>query len=81
MSAYSVAMADSYYVKAIWDPEVEVWTSASNILGLTLETATLAEFESLARHLAPELLAENLNVHGPVPLRFEAIGGFEVVAA
>lgn len=74
-------MAHSFYVKAIWDPEAGVWCSESDIPGLVIETATLAEFESLARHFAPELLAENLNVHGPVPLRFEAEGGFEVVAA
>eukprot|EP01031_Cornospumella_fuschlensis_P042995 gene42994-52547_t len=53
-------MSQSFYVKAIWDPEAEVWTSQSNIQGLVLETATLAEFESLAKHFAPELLAENL---------------------
>lgn len=74
-------MTESFYVKAIWDPEAEVWCSESNILGLTLETATLAEFESLAKHFAPELLAENLDVHGPVPVRFEAVGGFDVIAA
>ncbi|MBD3837433.1 MAG: hypothetical protein DI552_08725 [Brevundimonas sp.] len=74
-------MAHSFYVKAIWDPEAEVWCSESNILGLVLETATLGEFESLARHFAPELLAENLGIHGEVPVRFEAVGGFDVVAA
>jgi hypothetical protein len=74
-------MSQSYYVKAIWDAEAGVWCSESNILGLVIETATLAEFESLARHFAPELLAENLNIHGPVPIRFEAVGGFDVIAA
>lgn len=74
-------MAQSFYVKAIWDAEASVWCSESNILGLVLETATLAEFESLARHFAPELLAENLGITGPVPIRFEAVGGFDVVAA
>ena len=74
-------MSQSFYVKAIWDPEAGVWCSESNIQGLVLETATLAEFESLARHFAPELLAENLGIHGPVPIKFEAVGGFDVVAA
>ena len=74
-------MSQSFYVKAIWDPEAEVWCSQSDIPGLVLETATLAEFESLARHFAPELLAENLGIHGPVPIRFEATGGFDVIAA
>lgn len=74
-------MSQSFYVKAIWDAEAGVWCSESNILGLVIETATLAEFESLARHFAPELLAENLNILGPVPIRFEAVGGFDVIAA
>lgn len=74
-------MSQSFYVKAIWDPEAEVWTSQSNIQGLVLETATLAEFESLAKHFAPELLAENLGLSGEVPVRFEAEGGFSVQAA
>jgi len=74
-------MSQSFYVKAIWDPEAEVWCSESNIRGLVLETAALAEFESLARHFAPDLLAENMGLHGPVPIRFEATGGFDVVAA
>jgi hypothetical protein len=74
-------MTEDFYVKAIWDPEAGVWCSESNIVGLVLETATLSEFESLARHFAPELLAENLHIHGPVPVKFEAVGGFEVVAA
>lgn len=74
-------MSQSFYVKAIWDPEAGVWYSESNIQGLTLETATLAEFESLAKHFAPELLAENLGIHGEAPVRFEASGGFDVIAA
>jgi len=74
-------MSQSFYVKAIWDPEAEVWCSESDIPGLVIETATLAEFESLARHFSSELLAENLHIHGPVPIKFEAVGGFDVVAA
>ncbi|WP_428155717.1 DUF1902 domain-containing protein [Brevundimonas sp.] len=74
-------MTEEFYVKAIWDPEAGVWCSESNIVGLVLETATLGEFENLARHFAPELLAENLGVHGAVPVRFEAAGGFDVIAA
>ena len=74
-------MTEPFYVKAIWDPEAGVWISESNILGLNVETATLAEFEAMARHFAPELLAENLGIHGSVPIRFEAVGGFDVIAA
>ena len=74
-------MSQSFYVKAIWDPEAEVWCSESDIPGLVIETATLAEFESLARDFAPELLASNLGIQGTVPIKFEAAGGFEVLAA
>ena len=74
-------MAEDFYVKAISDPEAGVWCSESNIVGLVLETATLGEFENLARHFAPELLAENVGVHGAIPVRFEAAGGFDVIAA
>lgn len=74
-------MSQSFYVKAIWDPEAEVWCSESDIPGLVIETATLAEFESLARLFASELLAENLGIRGPVPIKFEAAGGFDVIAA
>ncbi|MFZ4164397.1 DUF1902 domain-containing protein [Brevundimonas sp. NPDC058933] len=74
-------MARTFYVKAIWDPDAQVWCSESDIPGLVLETATLAEFESLARQFASELLAENLDIHGSTALRFEAVGGFEVNAA
>ena len=44
-------MAEEFYVKAIWAPEAGVWCSESNIVGLVLETATLGEFENLARWL------------------------------
>lgn len=74
-------MTPSFYVKAIWDAEASVWCSESNIPGLVIETATLTEFESLARHFASELLAENLGIFGPVAIRFEAAGGFDVIAA
>lgn len=74
-------MSQSFYVKAIWDPEAEVWCSESNILGLVVETATLGEFEALARHFASELLAENLGITGSTLIRFEAEGGFDVIAA
>jgi len=74
-------MSEPFYVKAIWDREAEVWCSESNIRGLVLETATLSEFEAIAKHLAPELLAENLGISCTVPVRFEAEGGFNVLAA
>lgn len=74
-------MSQPFYVKAIWDADAGVWCSESNILGLVVETATLSEFEALARHFASELLAENMGVKGSTPIRFEAVGGFDVIAA
>lgn len=74
-------MSKSFFVRALWDPEASVWTSESDIPGLVIETSTLSEFEALAREFAADLLSANLGIHGPVPIRFEAAGGFEVVAA
>jgi hypothetical protein len=66
-------MNQSFYVKAIWDAEASVWCSESNIPGLVLQTDTLEEFQDLIRHFGPDLLAENLGIHAPVPIRFEAV--------
>ncbi len=55
-------MSPSFFVAAHWDPEAAVWTSESNIPGLVVEAADLAEFESLALALAPEMLADNLGI-------------------
>lgn len=74
-------MSKSFFIRALWDPEDSVWTSESDIPGLFIETSTLSEFEVLARAFAADLLASNLGIHGPVPIRFEAAGGFEVIAA
>ena len=46
-------MSQSFYVKAIWDPEAEVWCSESDIPGLVIETATLAEFEAVHGAVKP----------------------------
>ncbi|MBU4197882.1 MAG: DUF1902 domain-containing protein [Alphaproteobacteria bacterium] len=73
-------MAEDFYVKAIWDPDAESWFSDSNIVGLVIQTATLTEFEVLARHFAAELLAENMNVIGDTLIRFEAAAHFTVAA-
>jgi hypothetical protein len=52
-------MKSSYHVKAVWDPEVSVWTSETDIPGLVIEANTLTEFEVLIWELAPEMLAAN----------------------
>lgn len=54
----------SFYVKALWDPEVAVWVSESDIPGLVIEADDLGEFEALTYVLAPEMLADNLGIHG-----------------
>lgn len=66
-------MSQSFYVKAHWDAEASVWYSQSNIPGLVLQAETLEEFQDLIRHFGPDLLAENLGIHDPVPIRFEAV--------
>jgi hypothetical protein len=52
-------MRKTYHVEALWDPEAKVWVSKSDVPGLVIETATLAEFEALVREFAPELIATN----------------------
>jgi Domain of unknown function (DUF1902) len=56
-----------FSVKAIWDPEAQVYYSESDIFGLHIETKTLDDFEEvmmaegvnliLANHVTPEELA------------------------
>jgi len=74
-------MSQSFYVKAFWDAEASVWCSESNIPGLVLQTETLEEFQDLIQHFAPELLAESLGIHDPVPIRFEAVRQLQEAAA
>ena len=72
----------SYYVKALWDPESEVWYSESDIPGLVVEANTLSEFEKLMMELAPEMLAENENIHDAnVPIEFQVLERREVAVA
>ena len=49
----------SFSVSAIWDEEAQVYYSESDIVGLHLEAATIEEFESEMKRLAPELIMEN----------------------
>ena len=57
-------MSKTYHVTASWDSEAGVWISESDIPGLNVEAVTLGEFEALVLALAPEMLAENENIHG-----------------
>lgn len=49
----------TFFVRAIWDPEAEVYYSESDISGLVIEAATLEEFEELVADLGPQLIVEN----------------------
>jgi Domain of unknown function (DUF1902) len=57
---YVPAMKQNFKVTAIWDPEVKVFTSNSNIPGLVVEADTFEEFVSLVEVLAPEMLEANM---------------------
>jgi hypothetical protein len=52
-------MKRTFYVKALWDDEVNVWYSDSDIFGLHIETKTLDEFEDVMNEFAAELIVAN----------------------
>ena len=52
-------MKRTFYVKALWDHEVCVWYSESDIFGLHIETKTLDEFEEVMNEFAAELIVAN----------------------
>ena len=74
-------MNERYHVQADWDPEAEVWISSSNIPGLVIEAETLGEFIDLVQALAPEMLADNLGIKGPVPVEVRANRTFDLQVA
>ena len=74
-------MSKTYHVEARWDRDAKVWTSSSDVPGLVIETATLAEFEALMRALIPEMLADHGVEPGTVPVEWKAYGAFEFEAA
>lgn len=75
-------MAQSYFVKAVWEPEARVWISETDIPGLVIESDTLAEFEALMMRLAPEMLAENEGIHdASVAIDFQVSDRREVMVA
>jgi hypothetical protein len=56
-------MKRMFYVKALWDDEVNVWHSETNIDGLFIETKTLEKFEDIMPALANDMVLAN---HMPV---------------
>ena len=52
-------MKRTFFVKALWDDEVNVWYSESDIFGLHIETKTLDEFEEVMNEFAAELIVSN----------------------
>jgi hypothetical protein len=74
-------MRKTYHVEAMWDPEAKVWVSKSDVPGLVIETATLAEFEALMRDLAPELIAANEGPDIDAAIEWTSRGVFNVEAA
>jgi hypothetical protein len=74
-------MTSDYHVDADWDPEAGVWVSSSNIPGLVVEAETLPEFVELVQALAPDLLADNANVHGKVRIQLRANGALDLAVA
>jgi hypothetical protein len=74
-------MRRTFHVEARWDSEAKVWVSKSDVPGLVIETATLAEFEALIRALAPELLADNEAGAEGATIEWTASGAFDLEAA
>jgi len=69
-------MRKLYHVEARWDPEAKVWVSESDVPGLVIETATLAEFEALMRQLVPEMIEDNEGGRNGVSVEWKASGAF-----
>jgi hypothetical protein len=59
---------------------VKVWVSKSDVPGLVIETATLAEFEAIMRELVPEMIADNTDDRA-VSVEWRSFGAFELEAA
>jgi hypothetical protein len=52
-------MNKRYTVEAIWDPEAGVYYAKTDIPGLNVEAATVAEFIEIVKDVAPELIEAN----------------------
>jgi hypothetical protein len=57
-------MKRTFYVKALWDDEAEVWYSETDTEGLFIEAVTLGEFEDIMPELARDMIFSNHNT-GP----------------
>jgi hypothetical protein len=49
----------TFFVRAIWDEEDEVFYSESDILGLHIEADTIDEFRTVLAEVGPELIVAN----------------------
>jgi hypothetical protein len=65
--------AKRYNVKAVWDSEAGVYYAKSNIPGLNVEAATVAEFIEIVKDLAPDLIASNEPEHARAPCAWRRI--------
>ena len=74
-------MRKTYHVDALWDSEAKVWVSKSDLPGLVIETATLAEFEALIRDLAPDVISANEGLHIDADIEWTARGVVSLEAA
>lgn len=52
-------MKKTFYVKALWDEEAQVFYSESDIIGLHIEAETIEEFERVMLETARELVFAN----------------------
>lgn len=52
-------MNKTYHVKAVWDAEAEVYYAETDIPGLHVEAATMAEFFKAVEELAPQMIVAN----------------------
>ena len=73
-------MRKTYHVEALWDPEAGVWVSQSDVPGLVIETATLAEFEALMKALIPEMIADH-DGDAAASVEWKSHGTFDLAVA
>jgi hypothetical protein len=52
-------MQKTYHVKAVWDPDAEVFYAETDIPGLHVEAATMTEFFQAVEELAPQMIVAN----------------------
>ena len=48
-----------FYVKALWDDEIKVFYSESNIVGLHIEANSITQFEEVLYDIVAELIISN----------------------